>query len=101
LQFSTSLTSPVQSLFGFFDTLAHYARIGPMSRPRIVCVLLALVTLLVYLPVRHYAFVDFDDPVYVTDKGVPDLRPTLSRGGFGLRADWPRFGLWNFAGHRW
>jgi len=41
-----------------------------MSRPRIVCVLLALVTLLVYLPVRHYAFVDYDDPSYVTENPI-------------------------------
>jgi len=38
-----------------------------MSRPRIVCVLLALVTLLVYLPVRHYSFVNLDDGKYVTE----------------------------------
>ena len=31
-----------------------------MSRPHIVCALLALVTLLVYLPVRHYAFIKSD-----------------------------------------
>lgn len=30
-------------------------------------VLLALVTLLVYLPVRHHGFVAFDDPEYVTE----------------------------------
>ena len=38
-----------------------------MSRPRIVCVLLALVTLLIYLPVRHYSFVNLDDGKYVTE----------------------------------
>jgi Flp pilus assembly protein TadD len=41
-----------------------------MSRPRIVCVLLALITLSVYLPVRHYAFVDYDDPNYVTENPI-------------------------------
>jgi Flp pilus assembly protein TadD len=51
-----------------------------MSRPRIVCVLLALVTLLVYLPVRHYAFVDYDDPVYVTDN--PIVQAGLTWSGF-------------------
>src|SRR5579859_1485415 len=41
-----------------------------MSRPRIVCALLALVTLLVYLPVRHYAFTNYDDSDYVTQNAV-------------------------------
>jgi len=51
-----------------------------MSRPRIVCVLLALVTLLVYLPVRHYAFVNFDDPDYVTEN--PMVQAGLTWSGF-------------------
>jgi Flp pilus assembly protein TadD len=51
-----------------------------MSRPRIVGVLLALVTLLVYLPVRHYAFVDYDDPDYVTDN--PIVQAGLTWSGF-------------------
>jgi Flp pilus assembly protein TadD len=37
-----------------------------MSRPRIVCVLLALATLLVYLPVGYYGFADYDDRSYIT-----------------------------------
>jgi tetratricopeptide (TPR) repeat protein len=43
-----------------------------MSRPRtvFVCVLLALITLSVYLPVRHYAFVNYDDPDYLTENPV-------------------------------
>jgi Tfp pilus assembly protein PilF len=41
-----------------------------MSRPRIVCMLLALVTLLVYLPVRHYPFVNYDDGKYVAENPV-------------------------------
>jgi tetratricopeptide (TPR) repeat protein len=45
-----------------------------MSRSRIVCVLLALVTVLVYLPVRHYPLVNFDDDIYVT------LNPTVQGG---------------------
>jgi tetratricopeptide (TPR) repeat protein len=32
-----------------------------------ICPLLVLLTLLVYLPVRHYPFVSYDDPVYVVD----------------------------------
>jgi len=38
-----------------------------MARPRLVCLVLALVTLLVYLPVWHHGFVLYDDPDYVTD----------------------------------
>src|SRR5687768_3124604 len=33
----------------------------------LVCLLLALTTLWVYLPVRHHDFVTFDDPEYVTE----------------------------------
>ena len=52
-----------------------------MSRLRIVivCALLALVTLLVYLPVRHYAFV-FDDGYYVTQN--PVVQAGLTWSGF-------------------
>ena len=38
-----------------------------MARPRIICLLLALITLLVYWPVRNAGFVVFDDPDYVTN----------------------------------
>jgi len=38
-----------------------------MSRPRLIALLLALATLLVFLPTGRYHFVDFDDPDYVTD----------------------------------
>jgi Flp pilus assembly protein TadD len=43
-----------------------------MSRPRtvFVCTLLALVTLLVYLPVRNYPFVNLDDGKYVTENPI-------------------------------
>ena len=38
-----------------------------MSRSHIVCLLLALITLLVYLPVRHHEFLNYDDGGYVTE----------------------------------
>jgi tetratricopeptide (TPR) repeat protein len=38
-----------------------------MSRPRLIALLLALATLLVFLPAGRYRFVDFDDTEYVTD----------------------------------
>ena len=41
-----------------------------MARPRTICLLLALITVLAYLPVRHAALVVFDDPVYVQNSHV-------------------------------
>ena len=38
-----------------------------MSRPRLISLLLALVTLVVYLPVRTHSFVNYDDTDYVTE----------------------------------
>jgi len=51
-----------------------------MSRPRIVCALLALITLLVYLPARHHTFVNYDDPDYVTEN--PMVQAGLTWSGF-------------------
>jgi tetratricopeptide (TPR) repeat protein len=47
-------------------SLTKYA----MSRPRIVCLLLALVTLLVYMPAAHHTFVMYDDGDYITENLV-------------------------------
>ncbi len=41
-----------------------------MSRPRLIALLLALTTLLVYLPVTRDSFVDYDDQVYVTENNT-------------------------------
>jgi tetratricopeptide (TPR) repeat protein len=41
-----------------------------MARPRTICLLLALMTVLVYSPVRHAAFLVFDDPDYIGDSHV-------------------------------
>ncbi len=38
-----------------------------MSRPRLIALLLALATLLVYLPVTHCGFLNYDDDDYVTN----------------------------------
>jgi protein O-mannosyl-transferase len=45
-----------------------------MSRPRLIALLLALTTLLVYLPVTQDGFVNYDDQDYVTDN------PTVQNG---------------------
>jgi protein O-mannosyl-transferase len=41
-----------------------------MSRPRLIALLLALTTLLVYLPVTRNGFLDYDDDEYVTNNQV-------------------------------
>ena len=41
-----------------------------MSRPRLIALLLALITLLVYLPVARDGFVNYDDQDYVTENPV-------------------------------
>jgi protein O-mannosyl-transferase len=41
-----------------------------MARSRTICLLLALITVLAYLPVRHAALIVFDDPVYVGNSHV-------------------------------
>ena len=40
-----------------------------MSRPRLIALLLALGTLVVFLPVGGFGFVNYDDPEYVTENG--------------------------------
>jgi len=49
------------------------------ARPRVIGLLLALATLLVYLPVRHCGFVNYDDGDYVTDN--PVVQNGLTWGG--------------------
>ncbi|HEX3890352.1 MAG TPA: tetratricopeptide repeat protein, partial [Verrucomicrobiae bacterium] len=51
-----------------------------MSRPRIVGLLLALVTLLVYLPAAHHTFVMYDDGDYITENLV--VQNGLTWAGF-------------------
>jgi len=48
-------------------------------RPRLVCLALALVTLLVYLPVRRHGFILYDDPDYVTENRM--VQAGLTSGG--------------------
>ncbi|MDR3459468.1 MAG: tetratricopeptide repeat protein [Verrucomicrobiae bacterium] len=55
-------------------------------RTRLAGLLLALVTVLVYLPVCFHAFIDFDDPSYVTDNAT--VQGGLTWHGF----------IWAFSG---
>jgi tetratricopeptide (TPR) repeat protein len=51
-----------------------------MSRSRLVALLLALITLAVYLPAGQFAFVNFDDNEYITNN--PMVRAGLTWAGF-------------------
>ena len=54
-----------------------------MARPRTICLLLALMTVLVYSPVRHAAFLVFDDPDYIGESHVQaGLTPTGVKWAF-------------------
>jgi tetratricopeptide (TPR) repeat protein len=62
-------------------TPANYKDGGPvlLARPFIACLLLALVTLVVFWPVRTCEFLSLDDSTYITDN--PYLRMGLSLKG--------------------
>jgi tetratricopeptide (TPR) repeat protein len=47
-----------------------YGKKLAMARPRLICLVLAFATLLVYLPVRDHGFIGYDDPEYVTDNRI-------------------------------
>ena len=49
-----------------------------MSRPRLIALLLALITLLVYLPVTRSGFLDYDDDDYVTNNQMVQNGLTLA-----------------------
>ncbi len=51
-----------------------------MSRPRLIALLLALITLVVYLPASTFAFVNFDDNDYVTENSA--VKRGLTWDGF-------------------
>ena len=53
-----------------------------MSRPRLIALLLALATLLVYLPVTRCRFVNFDDDEYIT------RNPVVQQGLTGAGVAW-------------
>jgi len=52
---------------------------GAMTRPRLLALLLVLMTVAAYLPVRQYAFLTYDDPDYVTDNRM--VRAGLTGAG--------------------
>ena len=50
-----------------------------MSRPRLIAWLLALITLVVYLPASTFSFINYDDDDYVTNNAV--VKHGMSSGG--------------------
>ena len=55
-----------------------------MPRPRIIGLLLALITLVVYLPAGRYDFIVFDDPDYVTENRIVQDGITFNGLGWAL-----------------
>jgi Flp pilus assembly protein TadD len=64
-----------------------------MSRPFIVCLLLALTTTLVYLPLRHHDFVNYDDPRLITDN--PMVKAGLNWNGIRWAFTTTHTGNWH------
>ena len=59
-----------------------------MARSRLICLLLALITLLAYLPTGWHSFITYDDPDYITEN------PTVQAGLTWAGAQWA-FGGWH------
>ncbi len=87
-----------------------------MSRPRLIALLLALGTLVVFLPVGRFGFVNYDDPDYVTENNFvknglnwPDLAQAFTTfhasnwhplTWLSHMLDYKLFGL-KASGHHW
>lgn len=68
-----------------------------MSRPRLIALLLAFATLLVFLPVGSYPFVNYDDTDYITEN--PFVKSGLT--GAGLRWAFTAFHAGNWHPLTW
>src|ERR1017187_3594120 len=55
------------------------AKLTPNQRVTAICLALAVVTLLVYLPILHNGFVNYDDPDYITTN--PHVKAGLTWSG--------------------
>jgi tetratricopeptide (TPR) repeat protein len=67
------IAMPFCGKINFASALAPRAKShtkNPMSRPRLIGLLLALITLLAYLPASRDGFVNYDDQDYVTENSV-------------------------------
>src|SRR5712671_3582075 len=65
-----------QSLFPGLPRRKNRIQRSAMSRPRLMALLLALTTLLVYLPVGTHRFVNYDDDDYITNNPIVKKGPT-------------------------
>src|SRR5579871_6503421 len=57
-----------------------------MLRPRLIALLLAFGTLLVYLPAARYSFIDYDDTDYLTNNEMVNQGLTASGVGWAFTA---------------
>jgi len=57
------------------------------SRPLIICLLLAAVTLMVYWPVRQYDFLGYDDPLYYSENTQVQNGLTIANLGWAFTTD--------------
>ena len=67
--------------------------ISPDRQKLIVYIILTVVTLAVFWQVNHYAFVNFDDQVYVTEN--THIQSGITLDGFYWAFSTKYFGLWN------
>ncbi len=58
---------------------ANWKALLASRRTGLVCLLLAGVTLAIYWPVRRHAFINYDDPLYITEN--PHVQAGLTRPG--------------------
>jgi protein O-mannosyl-transferase len=63
-----------------------------VSRPRLIALLLALITLVVYLPVTRHSFLNYDDDEYITENSMVQagLTPAGLKWAFttGCASNW-------------
>ena len=64
-----------------------------MRRPRLIALLLALITLLVYLPVVHHGFMMFDDSDYITENRIVQHGLTLDGIKWAFTTGMPATGI--------
>ncbi len=64
-----------------------------VSRKLIICLLLSVVTAAVYWPVRHYDFIYYDDPQFITEN--EEVRAGLTAHGFRYAFTHPVVGNWH------
>jgi tetratricopeptide (TPR) repeat protein/branched-subunit amino acid transport protein AzlD len=67
--------------------------ISPSKKKFIIYIALTVITLVVYWHVHGYDFINYDDPVYVTENGI--VKSGITLDGFRWAFSTKLFGLWN------